>query len=239
MADNRDNRDNRGDNRDGRDNRKGRDRRNRDEEKEEFDERVIDIARVAKVIKGGRRFAFRTVVVVGDNNGRVGIGVGKSRGVPDSIRKGAERARKNMTKVALSGSTIPYQVTARYAGAKVMLKPASPGTGVIAGGSVRAVLEAVGVSDILTKSQGSKNLLNVAMATMAALEQLRSPEEIAAMRGKPVDQVRPFWELREAREGVLIEARATDEDTPVKGAEAIAEAVAEAPAGESEDVNNG
>lgn len=178
-------------------------RRERDEDREELDERVVDIKRVAKVIKGGRRFAFRTVVIVGDNSGRVGVGVGKARGVPDSIRKGSERARRNMRKVALSGSTIPYEVTARYAGAKVMLKPASPGTGVIAGGGVRAVLEAVGISDILTKSQGSPNLLNVAMATMKALEQLRSPEEIAAMRGKPVNQVRPFWERQKNRSEVI------------------------------------
>ena len=199
-----------------------RKRDRRDDDREELDERVIDIKRVAKVIKGGRRFAFRTVVVVGDNNGRVGVGVGKSRGVPDSIRKGADQARKNMTKVALSGSTIPYQVTARYAGAKVMLKPASPGTGVIAGGGVRAVLEAVGISDILTKSQGSANLLNVAMATMKALEQLLSPEEIAAMRGKPVDTVRPFWELREIRGEVMQDvAKNGQAEAPV--AEAVAE----------------
>jgi small subunit ribosomal protein S5 len=133
-------------------------------------------------------------VIVGDNKGRIGIGVGKARGVPDSIRKGSERARKNMVKVSLSGATIPHEVTARHAGARVFLKPASPGTGVIAGGGVRAVLEAVGVHDILTKSQGSNNLLNVAMATIAALEQLRSSEELAAMRGKPVDEMRPFWE---------------------------------------------
>lgn len=168
----------------------------RDEEREELDERVVDIKRVAKVIKGGRRFAFRTVVIVGDNNGRVGVGVGKARGVPDSIRKGSEHARRNMEKVALSGTTIPYPVTARYGGAVVMLKPASPGTGVIAGGSVRAVLEAVGVRDILTKSQGSPNLLNVALATLAALQMLRTPEEIAAMRGKDVNDVRPFWTRR-------------------------------------------
>jgi small subunit ribosomal protein S5 len=174
-------------------------RRDRDDDREELDERVVDIKRVAKVIKGGRRFAFRTVVIVGDNRGRVGIGVGKARGVPDSIRKGAEKARKNMRKVATSGTTIPYEVSARYGGAKVLLKPASPGTGVIAAGGVRAVLEAVGIRDILTKSQGSPNLLNVTMATIAALEQLRSPEELAAMRGVPVDQVRPFWELREKK----------------------------------------
>jgi small subunit ribosomal protein S5 len=185
--------------------RERRERREREEEREELDERVIDIARVAKVIKGGRRFAFRTVVIVGDNKGRVGIGVGKSRGVPDSIRKGSERAKRNMHKVALSGSTIPHEVTARYAGAKVMLKPASPGTGVIAGGGVRAVLEAVGVRDILTKSQGSNNLLNVAMATVAALEQLVSAEELAAMRGKSADEVRPFWEQIAKAKGIQAE----------------------------------
>ncbi len=197
-------------------------RRDRDEEREELDERVVDIKRVAKVIKGGRRFAFRTVVIVGDNSGRVGVGVGKARGVPDSIRKGSERARRNMRKVALSGSTIPYEVTARYAGAKVMLKPASPGTGVIAGGGVRAVLEAVGISDILTKSQGSPNLLNVAMATMKALEMLRSPEEIAAMRGKPVNQVRPFWE-RQQNQGQVIEREPKAEQAEAPVEEAAAE----------------
>lgn len=183
----------------------------RDEEREELDERVVDIKRVAKVIKGGRRFAFRTVVIVGDNKGRVGVGVGKARGVPDSIRKASERARRNMKQVALSGSTIPYEVTARYAGAKVLLKPASPGTGVIAGGSVRAVLEVVGVSDILTKSQGSPNLLNVAMATIKALETLRSPEELAAMRGLPVERVTPFWERRRKNEGIILEKEADNE----------------------------
>ena len=194
------------------DRRGGRDSR-RDDDREELDERVVDIKRVAKVIKGGRRFAFRTVVIVGDNKGRVGVGVGKARGVPDSIRKASERARRDMRQVALSGSTIPYQVTGRYSGAKVLLKPASPGTGVIAGGAMRAVLEAVGVSDILTKSQGSPNLLNVAMATIEALEQLRSPEELAAMRGKPVDQVRPFWERGQSAKGEVMQGVAVAEET--------------------------
>jgi small subunit ribosomal protein S5 len=168
--------------------------RERDDDREELDERVVDIKRVAKVIKGGRRFAFRTVVIVGDNKGRVGIGIGKARGVPDSIRKGSERARKSMKKVAMSGTTIPHPVVARFGGAQVLLKPASPGTGVIAGGSVRAVLEAVGIRDVLSKSQGSPNLLNVAMATFEALQQLRTPEEMAEMRGKPVEELLPFWE---------------------------------------------
>jgi small subunit ribosomal protein S5 len=171
-----------------------RERRDRDEEREELDERVVDITRVAKVIKGGRRFAFRTVVIVGDNKGRVGVGTGKARGVPDAIRKGADRARKNMNKVALAGATIPHPITAEYGGAVVMLKPASPGTGVIAGGGVRAVLEAAGVRDILSKSQGSSNLLNVTMATIEALKQLRSPQEMAAMRGKDMEELLPFWE---------------------------------------------
>ncbi len=183
-------------NRQQRDSRPPREPREPREDREELEERVIDIKRVAKVIKGGRRFAFRTVVVVGDGNGRVGIGIGKARAVPDSIRKGTDHARRQMRKVTLSGTTIPYQVTAEYGGAKVLLKPAAPGTGVIAGGGVRAVLEAVGVRDILTKSQGSANLLNVAMATLTALESLLSPEEFAAMRGKPINEVRPFWERR-------------------------------------------
>ena len=123
----------------------GRREPRRDEDRDELDERVIDITRVAKVVKGGRRFAFRAVVVVGDNKGQVGIGVGKARGVPDSIRKASERARRNMERVSLSDTTIPHQVTAKHGGAVVMLKPASPGTGVIAGGGVRAVLEAAGV----------------------------------------------------------------------------------------------
>lgn len=190
------------DNRENRERREPRERGERAEreEREELDERVIDIKRVAKVIKGGRRFAFRTVVVVGDGSGRVGVGIGKARGVPDSIRKGTDRARRQMKRVNLAGTTIPHAVVARYGGAKVLLKPASPGTGVIAGGGVRAVLEAAGVRDILTKSQGSSNLHNVAMATLTALEMLRSAEEMAAMRGKSVDEVRPFWERKKATE---------------------------------------
>jgi len=173
-----------------------RERRDRDEEREELDERVIDIRRVAKVIKGGRRFAFRTVVVVGDNKGNIGIGIGKARAVPDSIRKGNEKARRNMNKVSISDGTIPYQVTGRFAGAQVLLKPAAPGTGVIAGGGVRAVLEAAGIRNILSKSQGSPNLLNVALATLDALHQLKSAEQLADMRGKSEIEVSPVWERR-------------------------------------------
>lgn len=175
---------------------RGEQRRERDEEREEFDERVIDISRVAKVVKGGRRFAFRTVVIVGDNKGRVGVGVGKSRGVPESIRKGSDQAKKRMKKVSLSGTTIPHEVIAKHGGAVVLLRPASPGTGVIAGGSVRAVLEAAGVRDILSKSQGSNNMLNVAIATLKALESLTNAEELARMRGKEAADLQPFWVQR-------------------------------------------
>ncbi len=162
-------------------------------EREELDERVVHIARVAKVVKGGRRFAFRVVAVVGDNNGRVGIGVGKARGVPDAIRKALERARKSMQTVPLVGTTIPHEAIGRCGGARVLIKPASPGTGVIAGGGVRAVLEAAGVRDVLTKSLGSSNILNVVKATMDALSQLRSVEEVARERGLPEARVMPFW----------------------------------------------
>ncbi len=163
---------------------------------QEYNEVVVDIARVAKVVKGGRRFAFRVTVVVGDNRGTVGIGIGKANAVPDAMRKASEHARTNMHKVALYGSTISHEVIGKVSGARVLLKPASPGTGVIAGGGVRAVLEAAGVSDILTKSLGSSNVLNVVMATMKALDSLKSPQEEAARRGKPVKEVTPFWDRR-------------------------------------------
>ncbi len=176
-----------------------RDREVFEEQREELDERVVDIKRVAKVVKGGRRFAFRVVVVVGDNKGRVGVGVGKARGVPDAIRKGLERARRNMIRVPLVDTTIPHEVIGKQGGAKVLLKPASPGTGVIAAGGVRAVLEAAGVKDILTKSLGSSNVLNVVYATLNGLSQLKSVEEEAARRGLPKERVMPFWSRRYVR----------------------------------------
>lgn len=179
-----------------------REPRRKQDDRDELDERVVDIRRVAKVIKGGRRFAFRTVVVVGDNRGSVGIGIGKARAVPDSIRKASERARRGVERVALSGTTIPYTVTGRHGGARVLLKPAAPGTGVIAGGGVRAVLEAVGVRNILTKSQGSANILNVTMATLDALKQLRNAEQLAQMRGKSIHEVAPVWERRSGKDAV-------------------------------------
>jgi len=165
-------------------------------EQQELDERVIEIGRVAKVVKGGRRFSFRVTVVVGDNKGSVGIGVGKANTVPDAMRKASEKAHSNMHKIRLYGKTIPHEVLGRVSGAEVLLKPASPGTGVIAGGGVRAVLEAVGVSDILTKSLRSSNLLNVVYATIQALDSLKSPKEEAARRGKDIKDVTPFWERR-------------------------------------------
>jgi small subunit ribosomal protein S5 len=166
---------------------------------DEFDERVIDITRVAKVVKGGRTFHFRVTVVVGDNNGQVGVGVGKARGVPDAIRKAMDSGRKNMQLVPVLGTTIPHQVTAKHGGAIVMLKPAAPGTGVIAGSGVRAVVEVAGVKDILTKSLGSSNALNVVRATQKALTQLKWLDREAAARGKPVREVMPFWSKRDDR----------------------------------------
>lgn len=161
-----------------------------------FDERVIEIARVAKVVKGGRRFQFRVTVVAGDNKGNVGIGIGKANAVPDAMKKATERAHKNLHHVFTMGTTVPHEVTGKVGGAVVLLKPASPGTGVIAGGGVRAVLEAVGVRDILTKSLGSANVLNVVKATFLALDQLKSPEQEAARRGKAAKDLMPFWARR-------------------------------------------
>lgn len=166
------------------------------EGQDQFEERVIEIARVAKVVKGGRRFQFRVTVVVGDKKGTISMGVGKANAVPDAMRKASERARKQMKVVNLAGTTIPHEVLGKVAGARVMLKPASPGTGVIAAGGVRAVLEVAGVRDILTKSQGSANVLNVVQATFDALGQLKSPQEEAARRGKNVKDLLPFWERR-------------------------------------------
>jgi small subunit ribosomal protein S5 len=163
------------------------------QEREELDERVVDITRVAKVVKGGRRFGFRVVAVVGDNRGQVGMGIGKARAVPDAIRKATERARRDMQPVALVHTTVPHEVVGRCGGAQVLIKPATPGTGVIAAGGVRAVLEAVGVTDVLTKSQGSSNVLNVVRATMDGLRHMRRVEDVARDRGVPEVSVMPFW----------------------------------------------
>ena len=159
----------------------------------EFDERIIDIARVAKVIKGGRRFAFRVTVVVGDNKGNVGMGIGKARTVPDAIRKAIEIAKRSMAQVSMVGTTVTHEVVGKHGAARVMLKPASPGTGVIAGGGVRAVIEAAGYKDILSKSLGSDNTLNVIRATIDGLHQMKYIHEEATVRGKEPADVSPFW----------------------------------------------
>ena len=148
----------------------------------ELQERVVFINRVSKVVKGGRRFSFSAVVVVGDGQGHVGAGMGKANEVPDAIRKGAAVARKNLIRVPMNKSTIAHPVMAHFGAAKVMMKPASEGTGVIAGGGVRAVMEAAGIKDVLTKSLGSSNALNVVRATMAGLSQLRDPKAVGARR---------------------------------------------------------
>lgn len=167
--------------------------RRRFEERDELDERLVHLRRVAKVVKGGRRFRFRAVVVVGDNKGRVGMGIGKARGVPDAIRKAGERARRDMQKVAMLGTTIPHETTVKFGAAKILLKPASPGTGIVAGGGVRAVVEAAGIKDILSKSLGSNTVLNVVRATLKGLRDMRDVEEQAHYRGKPLQAVRPLW----------------------------------------------
>jgi small subunit ribosomal protein S5 len=151
-----------------------------------LEERVVQINRVAKVVKGGRRFSFSAVVVVGDGNGHVGAGLGKAGEVPEAIRKGVEDAKKHLIRVPLVGTTIPHEITQQYGASTVMLKPASQGTGVIAGGSVRAVVEAAGVRDILSKSLGSTNPVNVVRATLDALRNMHSAEELSARRGKPL-----------------------------------------------------
>ncbi len=172
-------------------------RRERETEKSPFLERVVTINRVSKVVKGGRRFSFTALVVVGDGNGLVGVGYGKSKEVPSAIAKGVEEAKKNFFRVPRVASTIPHPVQGEAAAGVVLLRPAAAGTGVIAGGPVRAVLECAGVHDVLSKSLGSSNTINIVHATVAALRQLEEPAAVAARRGLSIDEVAPAGLLRE------------------------------------------
>jgi small subunit ribosomal protein S5 len=191
-----------------RDNNERRDRRDNDRrgqapaEKSAFIERVVFINRVSKVVKGGRRFSFTALVVVGDGEGKVGVGYGKAKEVPAAIAKGVEEAKKNFFEVPRIQSTIPHPVQGEDAAGVVLLRPAAPGTGVIAGGPVRAVLECAGIHDVLSKSLGSDNAINIVHATVAALKMLERPEAVAKRRGLPVDQVAPAALLRAGAEKV-------------------------------------
>jgi small subunit ribosomal protein S5 len=191
----------------GRERNPNRDRGSRDSEKSQFLERVVTINRVSKVVKGGRRFSFTALVVVGDGNGLVGVGYGKAREVPLAISKGVEEAKKNFFRVPRVGNTIPHPVQGEAAAGVVLLRPAAAGTGVIAGGPVRAVLECAGIHDVLSKSLGSSNTINIVHATVAALKQLEEPRAVAARRGLDYDQVAPARLLR--TEAALAEAAAT------------------------------
>ena len=184
------------------------DRGGRDSDKSNFLERVVTINRVSKVVKGGRRFSFTALVVVGDGNGLVGVGYGKAREVPTAISKGVEEAKKNFFRVPRVGNTIPHPVQGEAAAGVVLLRPAAAGTGVIAGGPVRAVLECAGIHDILSKSLGSSNTINIVHATVEALKQLEEPRAVAARRGLPFDEVAPARLVRAEQDALTAKAGA-------------------------------
>ena len=198
-----------------REGRRGDRRERRTEEKSAFLERVVTINRVAKTVKGGRRMSFTALVVVGDGNGTVGVGYGKAKEVPAAIAKGTEEAKKNFFRVPRIGTTIPHLVQGEDAAGVVLLRPAAPGTGVIAGGPVRAVLECAGIHDVLSKSLGSSNAINIVHATVTALKQLEQPESVAARRGLPLERVAPEFMLR-ARAEADAKARADKEAEAAK-----------------------
>src|SRR6202521_995730 len=189
----------------------------RDRGGSDLNERVVSLNRVAKVVKGGRKFRFSALIVVGDQNGRVGAGMGKAREVPEAIRKGVEVAKRNMIQVPMVGTTIPHEVRFKWGAAKILMKPAAPGTGVISGGAMRAVIEASGIKDILTKSHGTNNPINTVRATLAALQQLRTAQQVAELRGKEVEQIvgRRLANAYRRQEGKGVSANGA-EATPVE-----------------------